>query len=96
MPAKYCIRVRGTVDEQWSNYFGDMTITVPDEENHPEDTQLAGELTDSSALMGVLYRLYSLGFELLSVQKIAAVMAAFLGASLIGYVFERAISQAPL
>ncbi len=90
MTAKYSIRVRGIVDKSWSHYFGDMSITAQEGENQSEDTVLAGPLKDSSALMGVLYRLYSLGFELVSVERIPALLAVCLGAALVGYMLDAA------
>jgi hypothetical protein len=96
MAAKYCIRVRGVVDKAWSDYFGHLAIAVPDEEHQPDVTTLTGQLPDEAALVGILYRLYSLGFELLSVEKVAAIAAVFVGAALIGYSFARVAAATSL
>ncbi len=90
MPARYRIRVRGIVDKSWSHYFGDLTITTPEKEDQAEDTLLAGQLPDNWALMGVLYRLYRLGFELISVEKMPVLLAVCLGAALVGYILDAA------
>ncbi len=79
MTNKYCIRVSGMVDQAWSDYFGDMAITIDRE--HDEDTavtsSLAGPVADQAALLGILYRLYSLGYELISVERVVAFLALF-------------------
>ena len=65
-PATYQIKVPGHIDESWSDWVGEMTITVEIEEDSSPVTTLTGAL-DQAALIGVLRRLYSLGLPLLSV-----------------------------
>lgn len=64
-PARYCIRVKGQVGPEWSEWFGGMTITY-DETN---ETILAGQVVDQAALYGILYRIQALGLTLLSVLR---------------------------
>ena len=67
-PAQYRIRVQGTVDESWSDYYGGMTMKSEAEgEPHPETT-LSGELMDQAALIGALTRLYDMRLPILSVE----------------------------
>ncbi|MFH1087876.1 MAG: hypothetical protein V1737_04745 [Chloroflexota bacterium] len=57
------IRVKGHVDEHWSDWFSGLTIT------HTEqgETLLTGSVADQTALYGVLSKLRDLGLQLLSV-----------------------------
>jgi len=67
-PACYQIRVRGTLDLRWSDWFAGLTIT-------PEDngtTLLVGPLADQAALYGVINRLRDLGLTLLGVVQLTA------------------------
>ena len=57
------IRVRGQIDEQWTDWFEDLTLS------HSEGvTVLAGPVQDQSALYGLLAKLRDLGLALLSVD----------------------------
>jgi hypothetical protein len=67
-PATYRIRVQGVLDENWSEYYGGMTIQAKIEPDQPPVTTLTGQLLDQAALMGVLNRLYGLCLPFLSVE----------------------------
>ncbi len=67
-PATYRIRIQGTLDQSWSDYIGDMNISVETGTSERPITTLTGELLDQAALAGVLTLLYDLGFPLLSVE----------------------------
>jgi len=67
-PATYRIRIQGVVDENWSDYYGGMTIEAKIEPDQPPVTTLTGQLLDQAALMGVLNRLYGLCLPVLSVE----------------------------
>lgn len=62
------IRIKGYIQEQWSGWFGGLTISYP----APDETVLAGFVIDQAALYGIISRLRDLGLELSSVtsQKI--------------------------
>jgi hypothetical protein len=64
--ATYQIQVPGQLDESWSDWVGEMTITVESRGEGPPVTTLTGSL-DQAALQGLLRRLYSLGLPLVSV-----------------------------
>ena len=66
-PATYQIKVPGVLDERWSDWVGEMAITVESEGEGPPVTTLTGCL-DQAALQGLLRRLYSLGLPLISVR----------------------------
>ena len=59
------IRVKGQIDEHWSDWFEDLTITHTDE----NETILSGTVVDQAALYGLLARLRDLGLPLLSVNS---------------------------
>jgi hypothetical protein len=59
------IRVKGRIDEQWSHWFEDLTIT----HGEGDETILTGVVVDQARLYGVLTRLRDLGLALLSVNQ---------------------------
>ena len=58
------IRVRGQIDERWSEWLEGLTVTHTTE----GETVLSGSVIDQSALYGVIARLRDLGLPLLSVN----------------------------
>ena len=63
--AVYNIRVKGTLDSSWSDWFCGFKITLEEKE-----TLLSGQVPDQSALYGLLAKLGEMGFTLLSVIRI--------------------------
>jgi hypothetical protein len=62
-PVGYEIHVEGRVDQHWSEWFDGMVITSgPD-----GGTTIAGEVTDQSALHGLLDRVRDFGLTVVSV-----------------------------
>ncbi len=62
----YQIRVKGHLDDKWSDWFEDLTITL---ESNGE-TQLSGPVADQAALHGLLQKVRNLGLTLLSVNRV--------------------------
>ena len=60
------IRVKGQIDQDWSDWFEGLTITHTDE----DETLLSGTIVDQAALYGLLARLRDLGLPLLSVKQV--------------------------
>lgn len=60
------IRVEGRIDEHWSQWLGDLTIT----HDSGDETILSGTVADQSVLYGILARLRDLGLALLSVNQL--------------------------
>ena len=62
----YEIKIKGHLDEQWSDWFEDMAFT------HESDgtTTLYGPVTDQAALHGILNGIRDLGLSLISVQRV--------------------------
>lgn len=65
-PAVYQIRLRGNLDQQWSNWFDGMEITTEEE----GDTLLTGLVQDQAALLGLIRKVRNLGITLVSVQPV--------------------------
>jgi hypothetical protein len=60
------IRVKGRIDEHWSDWFEGLTITHTDQ----DETILSGTVVDQAALYGILTRIRDLGLPLISVNRI--------------------------
>jgi hypothetical protein len=67
-PAGYQLRIDGYLDDHWSAWFDDLTLT------HESDgtTSLRGEVSDQAQLHGLLSKIRDLGVTLLSVEPIKA------------------------
>ena len=70
-PVIYQIKVPGQLDESWTDWVGEMTITVESEGDDPPVTILTG-IVDQAAVHGLLRRLYALGVPLISVNYVEA------------------------
>jgi hypothetical protein len=74
-PVTYQIQVQGCISQRWANWFDDMTITVKDQDDIGQPgggsaiTTLTGIVADQAALLGLLQKLYTLGFPLLLVRR---------------------------
>lgn len=65
MPECYEIKIKGHLDQHWSEWFADLKLTYPGE----DETLLAGLLADQAALHGVLERIRDLNLTLISVTR---------------------------
>jgi len=59
------VRVKGCINEQWSEWFGGLTISHSD----LDETVLSGLVVDQAALYGIISRLRDLSLELSSVSS---------------------------
>ena len=59
------IRVKGQINEQWSEWFGGLTIS----HSSPDETVLTGLVLDEAALYGIIARLRDLGLKLISLSS---------------------------
>jgi hypothetical protein len=64
--ATYQIKIQGHLDEYWSEWFDDLTVTYDEQ----DDTILTGKVTDQAALHGLLKKVRDLGLPLISVNPI--------------------------
>jgi hypothetical protein len=63
MPEYYEIKIKGHLDQRWSEWFADLKLTPLD----GDVTLLAGPLPDQPALHGLLERIRDLNLTLISV-----------------------------
>ena len=63
-PAVYRLRVAGHLDNHWSSWFGDLTLTHEDDGT----TILSGFVADQAELHGLLTKIRDLGVTLISVE----------------------------
>lgn len=69
-PAKYEIFVQGTLEPQWSDRLGGMTITSSEKDGGTSQTRLVGWIHDQTELKGVLDTLYGLHCPILKIESI--------------------------
>jgi len=65
-PATYQIKVPGNLDESWSEWARNMTMTIDSDVDGIPVTTLTGAI-DQAALHSLLSRFYNLGVPLISV-----------------------------
>jgi hypothetical protein len=67
-PVGYQLRIDGHLDQRWTAWFGDLTLT------HEADgtTSLSGAISDQAELHGLLTKIRDLGVTLISVEVIDA------------------------
>jgi hypothetical protein len=62
----YQIRVKGYLEEEWSDWFDGMAITHLEN----DETTLTGPIVDQPALFGLLFKVSILNMMLLSVNVV--------------------------
>jgi hypothetical protein len=65
-PGLYEIRIKGHLDDRWSDWFDSLTITLEED----GDTLLTGPVIDQAALHGLLKKVRDLGMPLVSVSPL--------------------------
>ena len=65
-PTVYQIRIRGHLDRRWTEWFGDVSITLEDN----GDTLLTCLVVDQAALHGLLRKVRDLGMPLISAIRL--------------------------
>jgi hypothetical protein len=65
-PTDYTLRVDGRLDDRWSSWFDNLTLT------HDVDgtTRLSGPVRDQAQLHGLLIKVRDLGLTLISVDVV--------------------------
>jgi hypothetical protein len=64
MPEYYEIKVKGQLDQRWSEWFADLKLTYLE----GDMTLLSGLLPDQAAIYGLLERMRDLNLTLISVN----------------------------
>ncbi len=67
--ASYEIKVRGSLDASWSNWFSGMMIISDEASPENRITTLKGPVVDQSDLHGILTRLWDMNYEIISLQQ---------------------------
>jgi hypothetical protein len=65
-PEVYQIRVKGILDEKWSDWFDGLTIT----RQANGETLMTGPVVDQAALHGLLNKIRDIGLPLLSLNRV--------------------------
>lgn len=65
-PIVYQIRLKGHLGREWTDWFGNLTITLADN----GDTLLTGPVIDQAALHSLLKKVRDLGMPLVSVNPV--------------------------
>ena len=65
-PGIYEIRIKGHLDDKWTEWFEGLTITLEEDGN----TLLTGQVVDQAALHGLLKKVRDLGLPLVSVSPV--------------------------
>jgi hypothetical protein len=69
-PAVYRIQIDGQIDERLLDWFEEMTISSESNADGKSISTLVGPVTDQAALHGLLSRIYTLGFLVISVTRV--------------------------
>jgi hypothetical protein len=64
-PMVYQVRLKGHLGRRWTEWFGDVTITLEDN----GDTLMTCPVADQAALYGLLRKVRDLGLPLISVTR---------------------------
>ncbi len=62
----YAIRVKGHLDQHWSEWFDGMTITNEDN----GDAIISGPMVDQAALHSLLVKIFNLNLPLIALSRV--------------------------
>lgn len=64
-PAVYVIRIKGSLEPNWSDWFDGLSVTPEIDDN----TSIIGLVQDQAALFSLLLKVHDLNLELISVVR---------------------------
>ena len=67
-PLIYQIRLKGHLEDEWDDWFGDVTIRLIDDGT----TLLTCRVVDQAELHGILRKVRKIGLTLISIQQFAS------------------------
>ena len=70
IPVSYRIKVRGRLDESWSDWLNGMTIEFGNASDGSPTTVLTGRVADQPKLRGILSKIWDLNLTVISVTQI--------------------------
>jgi hypothetical protein len=70
MSELYQVKLEGTLDEKWSDWFNGMTIEVEHASDGRAITTLTGPVADQARLRGVVSKIWDLNLTVISVRLI--------------------------
>ena len=65
MPGYYEIKIKGHLDQRWSDWFAGLKLTYME----GDETMISGLLPDQAALHGLLERIRDLNLTLISINS---------------------------
>jgi hypothetical protein len=65
----YQVKVKGVLDDRWSDWFNGMEIDVESTSDGKPITTLTGPVADQARLRGIVSRLWDLNLTLLSISR---------------------------
>ncbi len=68
----YRIMIEGQVRGDWSDWLEGMQISITNGAGEPQNTILAGKVTDQAALRGLLCRLWDMNLTIISMIRLDA------------------------
>ncbi len=66
----YQITIEGAIREDWSDWMNSMVISIHNGIPESQTTVLTGQVTDQSALRGLLCRLWDLNLTIISIFRL--------------------------
>jgi len=69
-PTTYEIKVEGSIDEKWSEWFNGLTVASDSAGDGPPVTTLTGTVIDQAKLRGIMSKLWDMNLRLISIIRI--------------------------
>jgi hypothetical protein len=65
----YQVKVRGVLDNRWSEWFNGMEIQIESTSDGDSITTLTGPVADQASLRGIVSKLWDLNLTIISVNR---------------------------